>query len=112
MPRPWGAAGPRVEGRVWILEDPARLRENHDRDDRGRIIRHRWDLIDGPNGEAINYSSGDPARPGERLRYFYDEPGNGPRLADYLSEDAWEKDADGTPVEEADVRGLWVEWKP
>jgi len=68
-----------------IDNDPACFVENHLRDKRtGRIIKKRWEPRNYPNGEMTRFYSGDDNRPGKIVMHFFEEPGNGPTLEDYL----------------------------
>jgi hypothetical protein len=81
----WAAPDGIVTGiEIRIGQDPARVRADHIRDG-GLIVQYRW-LDDGmPNGERIGYSSGSPDKCGNRLFYFWREPGGAaPTLADYM----------------------------
>ena len=86
------------EVRVRIEEDPATLREEIRKDDRGRKVKSVWHRDRWPNGEWVNYSSGTVGKPGHSLAYFWREPGGGaPKLADYLAggDAAYPPDGDG-----------------
>lgn len=61
---------------IKILDDPATTEADHQRDDRGHIIAHRWQTKRAPHGTGIRFSSGDSTRPGQRKVWFYDADEN------------------------------------
>jgi hypothetical protein len=61
----------RVE--VHITNDPARIEDNHIRNDSGSILQYRWRVVGSPYGTNISWASGQHGKPGRRTSLLDDE---------------------------------------